>query len=839
MPLDFTAINPAAARAESAESSSSSALPSRAQFVVVGGGVVGTSIAYHLALLGASDVVLLERKQLTSGTTWHAAGEVVSGGTTEDALWMARYSAQLYARLEEETGLSTGFRRCGYLQLATSPRADESFRRETAYMRSVGMDKQVLSPREVAELVPLIRTDDVTHGFWTPDEGRANPVDVTMSLAKGARQRGARIFEDTEVTGFAVERGRVVGVRTARGDVECEKVVLAAGLWGRELAAKASVTVPVQAAEHYYLLTEPIDGVSPESVPVVEVSEDYSYYREEGGGLLVGMFEPVAASWALDGTPRDSAFAVLPPDWDRLTPFLEVAMRRFPALEDAGIRTLFCGPESFTDDLSPMLGESPEVDNLYLACGLNSVGILSGGGLGHVMAQWLIDGHPPVDLTAVAVDRAHEFQATRLFRRERTVERLGFLLNDLAWPNAQNRRGRDVRRSPYHPRHVADGAHFVATSGWEFPDYFAGPGITPTVEWGFARGEGFERTREEHLQARERLAIFDLSLMSHHLVQGPHTSTVLNRVCDNDVDTPVGRIVYTQWLDDRGGIIADVTVTRLAEDQYVVISGDTIHRRVPAWIRRHTHEGELVTVTDVTSGYALLSVQGPRSRDLLQSLSPDDWSNAAFPYLTAQKVELGYTPLWALRVTYVGELGWDLLVPTEFGATLYEQLREAGADLGFRPTGVGALETMRLEKAFRDMGHDIDSTDTPLEAGLGFAVAWDKPGGFVGRDALLEQRESGPPNRRLVNVLLTSPDHDLFGDEPVYWDDKPVGHVRSGGFGHSLGAAVGIAHISHDEAITGADVAAGSFEIDVAGTRVPAQVSLKPFFDPERARILC
>ena len=838
MSLDFTAINPAAARAGTASSPASGDLPGRTQYVVIGGGVIGTSIAYHLALLGATDVVLLERKQLTSGTTWHAAGEVVSGGATEDALWMARYSAELYARLEEETGLSTGFRRCGYLQLATSPRADEGLRRETAYMRSVGMTKDMLSPREVADLVPLMRTDDVIHGFWTPDEGRANPVDVTMSLAKGARQRGVRIFEETEVTDFILDAGRVVGVRTERGDVECEKVVVAAGLWGRELAAKAGVTVPLQAAEHYYLLTEPIAGVTPESVPVIEDTESYGYYREEGGGLLVGMFEPVGKAWSLDGTPRDSAFAVLPPDWDRLAPFLEVAMRRFPALEDAGIRTLFCGPESFTDDLNPMLGESPEVDNLYLACGLNSVGILSGGGLGHMMAQWLIEGHPPLDVTSVGVDRAHEFQATRRFREERTVERLGFLLNDGGWPNAQPRLGRDVRRSPYHPQHVADGASFVSTSGWEYPDYFAGPGVTPTVEWGFARGEAFERTREEHLQARDSLAIFDLSLMSHHLVQGPDARAVLNRVCANDVDTAVGRVVYTQWLDERGGIIADVTVTRLAEDGYVVISGDNLHRRVPAWIRRQTRAGEFVVVTDVTGGHSLLSVQGPRSRDVLQRLSPDDWSDAAFPYLTAQKVELGYTPLWALRVTYVGELGWDLLVPTEFGATLYEQLREAGADLGFRPTGLGALETMRLEKAFRDMGHDIDSTDTPLEAGLGFAVAWDKPGGFVGRDALAKQRESGPLTRRLVNVLLSSPDHDLYGDEPVYWDSAPVGHVRSGGFGHSLGAACGIAGIARDEGFTAADLAAGSFEIDIAGTRVPAQVSLRPFFDPERSRVL-
>jgi 4-methylaminobutanoate oxidase (formaldehyde-forming) len=836
MSLDFADINPAAAKA--ADSSSTSDLPSRSQYVVVGGGVIGTSIAYHLATMGQKEVVLLERKQLTSGTTWHAAGEVVSGGASEDPLWMARYSRDLYTRLEEETGLSTGFKQVGYLQLATTERRDEAYRRETAYMRSKGMTKEILSPKEILDIVPMMKTDDVIHGFWTPDEGRANPVDVTMSMAKGARMKGVQIFEDTEVTAFDIKDGRIAGVQTARGIIECEKVVLAAGLWGRELAAKAGVLVPLQAAEHYYLLTEPISGVTPENVPVIEDPEAYGYYREEGGGLLVGMFEPVGAAWSLDGTPNDSAFAVLPPDWDRLGPFLEKAMQRFPALEDAGIRTLFCGPESFTDDISPMLGESPEVDGLYLACGLNSVGILMGGGMGHVMAQWMIEEYPPIDLTEVSVDRTHEFQATRLFRKERTVERLGFLLNDLTWPNAMPEEGRNVRRGPFHEQHLADGAYLVASNGWEYPEFFSGPGNTPRVEWGFARGEAFERTRDEHLNARENVGAIDMTMMSNYLVQGPHAVTVLNRVCANDVDTEVGRVVYTQWLDHRGGIIADVTVTRQADDQFMVISADNVHRRIPAWIRRNTSEGEFLTVTDVTGGIGLLTVQGPKSRELLQRLSPNDWSNEAFPYLTAQKVELGYTPLWALRVTYVGELGWDLLIPTEFGATLYDQIREAGADLGFRPTGVGALSSMRMEKAYRDMGHDIDSTDTPLEAGLGFAVAWDKLGGFIGREALLKQKEAGPLKKRLVNVLLESPDYDLVGAEPLYWDGEPVGELRVGAFGYSLGASCGIADVERDEGITAADINGGSFEVDIAGTRVPATVSLKPFFDPDRTRPL-
>lgn len=836
MSLDFADINPAAAKA--ADTQSSTDLPGRAQYVVVGGGVIGTSIAYHLATMGATEVVLLERKQLTSGTTWHAAGEVVSGGASEDPLWMARYSRDLYNRLEEETGLSTGFKDVGYLQLATTERRDEAYRRETAYMRSIGMEKQILSPQEILDIVPLMQVDDVIAGFWTPDEGRANPVDVTMSMAKGAKMKGAQIFENTEVIDFVIKDHRVVGVVTERGTIECEKVVLAAGLWGRELAAKAGVTVPLQAAEHYYLLTEPIDGVTPESVPVIEDPEAYGYYREEGGGLLVGMFEPVGAAWSLDGTPKESAFAVLPPDWDRLSPFLEKAMKRFPALEDAGIRTLFCGPESFTDDISPMLGESPEVDGLYLACGLNSVGILMGGGLGHVMAQWLIEEYPPIDLTEVGVDRTHEFQATRLFRKERTVERLGFLLNDLSWPNAMPKEGRNVRRGPFHEQHLADGAYLVASNGWEYPEFFSGPGATPAVEWGFKRGEAFERTRDEHLNARENVGAIDMTMMSNYLVQGPHAMQVLNRVCANNVDTEVGRIVYTQWLDERGGIIADVTVTRQADDQFMVVSADNVHRRLPAWIRRHTDEGEFLTVTDVTSGLALLTVQGPSSRELLQRLSPNDWSNEAFPYLTAQKVELGYTPLWALRVTYVGELGWDLLIPTEFGATLYDQMRAAGADLGFKPTGVGALSTMRMEKAYRDMGHDIDSTDTPLEAGLGFAVSWDKPGGFVGREALLNQKESGPLQKRLVNVLLESPDYDLVGAEPIFIDGEPVGSLRVGAFGYSLGAACGIADVEREAGFTAADIKDGSFEVDIAGERVPVKASLRPFFDPERSRPL-
>jgi len=834
VPIDSDMTNPSATPLSS-DTKQSSDFPTRAQYVIVGGGVIGTSIAYHLGKLGATDVVLLERKQLTSGTTWHAAGEIVSGGISETLIDMVRHSVELYGRLEAETGLSTGFKQCGYLQIATTKRRDEAYRRELSFQRAYGFEKHLLSPKEISDLVPMLNTDDIRSGFFTPNQGRANPVDVTMSLAKGARMNGVRIFEDTEVTGFTITDGTVTGVKTPRGDVECEKVVIASGLWGREVAAMAGVTVPLQAAEHYYLLTEPIDGITSD-FPVIEDPESYSYYREEGSGLLVGLFEPVGAPWALDGTPKDSAFTVLPPDWDRLTPFLEVAMRRVPALETAGIKSLFCGPESFTDDLFPMLGESPEVRNFFLACGLNSLGILLGGGFGQVMAQLLVEGQAPIDLTQVSVDRTHEFQATRRFRAERTVERLGFLHNDGAWPNSQMSAARNIRLSPFHAQHKTDGAHFVAAAGWEAPQFFSGTGEEPVIEWGFDRGVAFERIGVEHLNCRENVGAIDLTVMSNFLVQGPHAETVLNRVCANNVAVPVGRIVYTQWLNEHGGIIADVTVTRLADDEFLVIGGENIHRRIPSWIKRHTQSDEFVVVTDVTSGTALLSVQGPRSRELLQRLSPNDWSNEAFPFLTAQKVELGYTPLWALRVTYVGELGWDLLIPTEFGAKLYEQIREVGSDLGFMPTGLGALSSMRLEKAYRDMGHDIDTTDTPLEAGLGFAVAWDKPGGFIGREALIKQRDSGVMERRMVTLLLDDPAYDLIEDEPVFWDDACVGYVRAGAFGYTLGSATGLAMIERPGGFSQQDLDASTFTVEIAGERVGAKVSLRPFFDPNRTR---
>ena len=811
-------------------------LPSRARIVIVGGGVIGASIAYHLTKMGISDVVLLERQRLTSGTTWHAAGLIASGGTADEtSSWIARYTRDLYANLEAETGVSTGFLACGYLQLATTERRRESYRRETAFLSSFGVEKHEITGAECGVLNPLLKTDDILSGFITPDEGRANPVDVTMSLARGARDGGARIIEMTEVTDFTQTGGRVTGVVTDRGTIECDQVVLAAGLWGRQLAAKAGVLVPLQACEHYYLLTEPMEGVH-QGLPIVEDTERYGYYREEGGGMLVGLFEPVAAAWSLDSIPKDSAFLTLPPDWDRLTPFLEDAFVRFPTLADAGIKTLFCGPESFTPDLGPMLGESPELDGFFVACGMNSVGILTGGAVGKIMAEWMVEGLPPVDVSHMHVDRAQPFEVTRRFRSERAVESLGALLNDGGWPNYAPKTGRGVRRSILHDRLAADGATFMPSGGWEYVEFFGEPGTTPDNPWLYGRHNGFERTRIEHEATREAVTAFDLTSMSKFLVQGPDAERVLNQVCAADVAVAPGRIVYTQWLDERGRIHADLTVTRLADDQFLIVTADLTHRRIPSWIRRATPDGAFLTVTDVTSGSVILSVQGPRSRELLSRLTPADLSNDAFPYLTAQHIELGYAPILALRVTYVGELGWELHIPTEFAPAVYDQLREVGQDLGYRNAGMAALSSLRLEKAYRDFGHDIDNEDNPYEVGLGFAVALDKPDGFTGRDALVAFRAQGPVTRRLAQFLLDDPAYDLMGNEPIYLDDKLVGYMRAGAFGYTLGASVGLGMIESWAGLDAAAVTGGHFEVDVAGTRVGATATLRPRYDPDRTR---
>jgi 4-methylaminobutanoate oxidase (formaldehyde-forming) len=608
-------------------------------------------------------------------------------------------------------------------------------------------------------------------------------------------------------------------------------------MWARQLGALNDVCIPLQAAEHYYLITDAVPGMD-KNLAVIEDPERYGYYRPEGDGMLVGLFEPVGAPWSLDGVPADFAFGGMPPDWDRVGPYLGAALERIPSLSEVGVRLFFCGPESFTPDVRPMLGPAPELDGYFVAAGMNSLGILMGGGVGNVMAHWIVDGVPPVDVTGYAIDRAAAHETSRRFRAERTVEQLGVLFGDAVWPAWKPGSARDVRRSVLHDRLVAAGGHFNTSVGWEFAEWYDTDGAHPATTLDFARQASFDIVGREHRAVREDVGVLDMSLMAKFLVQGPDAAGVLDRLSVSVVDREVGRLVYTQWLNSAGGIATDLTVTRLGEEKFLVVASDLIHRRVEPMIRRETRAGEFVTITDITSGTTLLSVQGPKSRTLLSRLTDADLSNDAFPYLSASHVHIGYAPVLAIRVTYLGELGWELHVPAEYAAGVFDELTSAGADLGFRPVGLAAMSSLRLEKGYRDLGVDIDNTDNPIEAGLGFTIAWDKPGGFVGRDALLEFKAQGTSRNRVVSLFVDDPSADLFGNEPVLADGRWVGYVRAAAFGHTLGGPVGLAQVSHEGGVTAAWLREQSFTVHTPGADYPVRLQFQPFYDPQRTRIL-
>jgi glycine cleavage system aminomethyltransferase T/glycine/D-amino acid oxidase-like deaminating enzyme len=808
--------------------------PTQAQVVIVGGGIIGCSVAYHLIKLGWRDVVLLEKTQLTAGTTWHAAGLIVSGFSSETDMHMAKYTRDLYETLGEETGQDTGFRAVGYMQIASNPERLHSLRRRADYCRGHGVSTEEISAAEVKKMWPLFYTDDIIAGFYTAEDGRVNPVDATMALARGAKMGGARILEGARVIGIKQERGRVTGVVTDRGELEAEYVINCGGIWARELGKMAGVHVPLHAAEHYYLITEPIEGMR-RDMPIVEDPDLYAYYRDEMGGLMLGLFEPVGKPWGMEGIPETFSFGEIPPDWERMMPHLELAMKRIPIVKEAGIHKFFCGPESFTPDMGPLMGEAPELKNYYVAAGFNSLGILFGGGAGQVMAQWIVDGRPPVDVSDIDIARMMPFQNNPKYLHDRTVELLGWQY--ISWPNLQPETARNVRRSAMHDRLAAAGACFGQSVGWEYPDWFAPEGVEPKVAYSWGRQNWFEYAAAEHRAAREDVVLMDLTHMSKLLVQGRDAEKVLNRICANNVAVPVGRIVYTQWLNERGTIEADLTVTRLAEEVYLLVLVDSIHRHVVTWLKDHIPPEAHAFVTDVTSGYNIISVQGPKSRQLLGGLTGADLSNQAFPYLTMKEIDLGYAPVKALRITYVGELGWELYVPTEFTLHVFDRLVGAGVGLGLKHAGFQALNTLRLEKAYRDYGYDIDNTDTPLEVGLGFAVDLTKPGGFIGREALLRQKETGILRRRLVQFMLEDSEPLLYGGEPIYRDGERVGYLGSGGYGHTLGGAVGLGHVENQEGVTADFVKNGVYELEVAGVRYPAKASLRPMYDPTGGRV--
>jgi glycine cleavage system aminomethyltransferase T/glycine/D-amino acid oxidase-like deaminating enzyme len=821
---------------EQTEQKAIHALPTQARVVIIGGGVIGCSTAYHLSKLGWKDVVLLERAQLTAGTTWHAAGLVEAGGFFDaTSVGMAKYTLDLYSSLEKETSLATGYKSVGMITLATSPSRLEEQRRVAAFDRRFGVAVEEISPKRVKELWPLAYTDDILAGFYSPADGRVNPIDVTMALARGARMGGVQIFEETAVTGFGIEDQNVTRVITDKGEIQAEYVVNCAGMWARQIGKLAGVNIPLQPCEHYYLITEALEGINPKT-PVLVDLDKYAYYREEMGGVLFGLFEPVSAPWALDGIPKDFTFGEIKPDWDRMMPYLEEAMKRIPALENAGVHKFFCGPESFTPDLGPMMGLTPELDNFYVAAGFNSLGILMGGGAGKVMAQWIVEGIPDVDITEIDIARMLPFQNTAQYVQDRAVELLGFMFEE-GFPNKQFKTARHVRISAFHERLAAAGAYFGEYAGWEYPDWFAPKGVEPKVEYSWGRQNWFEYSAAEHRATRQNVTMMDYSVMGKILVQGRDAETYLNRICANNIAVPVGKVVYTQWCNETGTIEADLTVTRLAEDRFLILTGDGTMTAVLAWLRRHIPADAHAFVTNITSAYSVLNIQGPKSREFLSRITHADMSNEAFPFLTLQEIEIGYALVKAIRVTYVGELGWELYIPTEFSLHVFDTLVEAGADFGLKFIGLQALNTLRLEKAYRDYGGDIDNTDTPLEVGLGYFVDFEKPSGFIGREALLSLKESGM-RYRMPQFLLEDPEPMLHYGEIIYRDGVPVGNIMAGGYGHTLGASVGVGPVESDAGTVSVDfIKSGSYEIDIAGVRYPAKASLRPMYDPKLQRV--
>jgi 4-methylaminobutanoate oxidase (formaldehyde-forming) len=813
----------------------SSPLPAQARVVVIGGGIVGVSVAYHLALRGWTDTVLLERKQLTSGTTWHAAGLLTKLRATYNMTMLAAYAEELFRTCSEETGLHTGFRRTGSIIVARTEGRWEEVRRGLSMAKIAGFDVEIIDAAEAKRMWPLMDESGIVGAAYLPADGVADPTEATLAVAGAFRKRGGHIFEHTAVTDVIIKDGRVAGVRTPEGDIACEYVVNCGGMWARELGAKSGVRIPLHAAEHFYLITDEVPGLG-KDLPVLRCPDDTAYIRDDTGKIMVGFFEPGAKPWGMDGIPEDFAFGQLPEDWDHLAPFIEMAARRLPLLNEIGIKLFFNGPESFTPDDRYILGEAPEVGNYFVAAGFNSVGFQSGGGAGRAIADWVIDGHPPMDLGEVDIRRFSPFQVNKKYLHDRTTETLG-LLYDMHWPFRQYETARGVRHSPLHARLAAAGACFGEANGWERVNWVAPAGVEPRYEYSYGRQNWFPYSAEEHRAVREGVGLLDMTSFGKTLVQGRDAERVLNRICAANVAVPVGKIVYTQWLNERGGIEADVTVTRLDETTFLVLSAAVDQAKDLAYLRHHIPADAHCFATDVTAGWSVINLQGPQSRELLSRVSPADLSGEAFPYMTWKEIDLGYAVVRAMRATYVGELGFEVHVPTDMAQHVYDTILGATDGLDFRLFGYHALNSLRMEKAYRHMGHDITDEDSPLEGGLGFAVAWDKPGGFTGRDALLRQREAGL-RRRLVTFELEDPEPILYHNEPIWRDGKLVGKTTSGWYGHTLGHAIGMGYVeagAPGEA-TPEWLLSGAYELEIANVRYPARPSLRPPYDPTGAR---
>ncbi len=812
-------------------------LPDRAHVVIVGGGVIGSSVAYHLTKLGLTDVVLLEQGQLSCGTTWHAAGLVGQLRASESATRLVQYSTQLYAELENETGLSGGYKQCGGVTVARTEDRMIQLRRTAANAAAFDMECELLSPEQALEHYPVMRVDDLAGAIWLPADGKANPTDLTFALAKGARMRGTRVIEKTRVLDILTHDGRVTGVRTDAGDIEAEVVVNCAGQWAKQVGAMAGVNVPLHSAEHFYVVTEHIDGVHTD-LPILRDPDGYTYFKEEVGGLVIGGFEPEAKPWvAPDDIPYPFEFQLLDEDWDHFEILMNNALLRIPALEATGIKKFYNGPESFTPDNQFILGEAPELGNFFVGAGFNSVGIATAGGAGRALAEWIVDGSPTSDLTGVDIRRFAPFNGNIRWLHDRVAEILG-LHYEIPWPNREMKTARPFRRSPVHHLLEAANANFGSRMGWERANFFAPVGVDPTIEYTWGKPNWLPWSAAEQTNTRTAVTVFDQTSFSKYVMVGPDSETALQWLCTADVGAEVGKSVYTGMLNERGTYESDVTVTRVGADEFFIVSSAATTERDKDHIRRNLPAGARASLVDVTSSYAVFGVMGPNSRDLLTTLTDADLSDDAFPFGTSRQISLGYATVRATRITYVGELGWELYVPAEFAVGVYQDLMEAGAPFGVGRGGYYTIESMRLEKGYRAFGRELTPSENPVEAGLLFACKLKTDIGFLGREAVEKAKAEGP-RRKLVGFSVDAPEAMLWGGELILRDGAVAGQVTSAAWGETIGACVGLAYVrAGDNSVINADwVRAGSYQVNVGGRLYPISVSLRPIYDPTSAKI--
>ena len=809
-------------------------IPGTARVVIIGGGVIGCSVAYHLAQKGWKEIILLERKQLTSGTTWHAAGLIAQLRATANMTKLAKYSQELYGNLEKETGVATGFKRCGSITVALTEERKEEIFRQAAMARAFGVDVEEISPNEVKNKYEHLNIDGVKAGVWLPKDGQGDPGNIALALAKGARNKGVDIFENTSVTGLITKGRRVSGVNwktdNSSGCIEADMVVNCGGMWGHEVGRMAGVNVPLHACEHFYIVTEPVKELT--QLPVLRVPDECAYYKEDAGKFLLGAFEPISKPWGMSGIPKDFEFDQLPEDFDHFEPILEAACERMPILAEAGIQTFFNGPESFTPDDAYHLGLAPELDNFWVAAGFNSIGIQSAGGAGMALAEWMDSGSKPFDLGDVDISRMQPFQGNKKYLFERSKETLGLLYAD-HFPYLQKKTARNIRRTPFHYQLLNQGAVMGEIAGWERANWFADKGQKRSYEYTWKRQNWFENSAREHRSIRENIGMYDMSSFGKIRIEGRDATKFLNFVAGGQYDVEIGKIVYSQFLNNAGGIEADVTITRLTESAYLVVTPAATRLADQIWLSRNIGDFNVV-ITDVTAGEGVLAIMGPSSRKLLQMVSPNSFDNDVNPFGTAQEIEIGMGLARVHRVTYVGELGWEVYVSSDQAGHIFDTLFDAGQDLDMKLCGMHMMDSLRIEKGFRHFGHDITCEDHVLEAGLGFAVKTSKPD-FIGRDAVLRKKENGL-DRRLLQFVLNDSEPLLYHNEPILRDGELVGHLTSGNYGHTIGAAIGLGYVPcKDETVS--DILASNYEIDVAGSKIKADVAIKPIYDPKSERV--